>query len=106
MLDFEITPQELKTKLDQGEDVFILDVRGEDEFDIVNLNGYVIPLSELEQRLNELDKKRHIIVHCHHGVRSAKATQFLRENGFSHVQSLAGGIDQWAEEIDPKMKRY
>ncbi len=105
-MDFEITPQELKNSLDNGEDIFILDVRGQDEFAIVNLNGYLIPLSELEKRLGELDSKKHIVVHCHHGIRSAKATQFLLSQGFQKVQNLAGGIERWAMEIDPQMKKY
>jgi len=105
-MDFEITPQELKTKLDNSEDIFILDVRGKDEYSIVNLKGHVIPLADLPNRLHELDPEKHIVVHCHHGVRSAKACQFLREHGFANVQSLAGGIDRWAEEIDPSMKTY
>lgn len=102
----EITVDELKTKLDNGDDVFVLDVREPHEYQIVNMNGFLIPLNDLPKRVNELDSAREIVVHCHHGTRSARAVELLRQLGFSKVKNLVGGIDAWAERIDPRLPRY
>ena len=104
--DYQITPQQLKARLDNGEEIFILDVREPYEYEICNLGGYLIPLSTLPQRINELDPKYCIVVHCKSGKRSAKATEILREAGFKNVKNLTGGIDAWAVEIDPLIPRY
>ncbi len=104
--DKEIAVTELKEKLDKGEDVFILDVREEGEYNFCNLGGYLVPLRHLPNCLNELDPEREIVVMCHSGARSARAVQFLRQAGFSRARNLAGGIDRWAKEIDPGMPRY
>lgn len=83
-----------------------LDVRRDDEREIVNLGGIHIPLHELEARHTELPRdKLPLIVYCHHGVRSIYATQFLKMNGYDAL-SLRGGIDAWSEEIDPNVARY
>ena len=87
-------------------DILILDVRNQDEFDICNLSGLLIPLNDLPSRLKELKPTQHIIVHCRSGGRSRRATEFLLSQGFTHVQNLRGGIAAWADEIDPKMKKY
>lgn len=102
----EISVSELKERLDSGEDIFILDVRQPDEFRFCNIGGLLIPLGELPQRIGELDPYREIVVICHSGVRSARATRYLNGFGFSQVKNLAGGIDRWAEKIDPTMPRY
>ena len=102
----EITVEELKQKLDSGEDLFILDVREPHEYQICNLNGHLIPLGQLPQRVHELDSSRHIVAHCRSGVRSAKAVNFLRSAGFTKVENLKGGILAWADQIDPKMPKY
>lgn len=102
----EITVEELKEKLDRREDVFILDVRGPEEYEIVNIKGYLIPLVDLPTRVEELDKEKEIIVHCQKGGRSAKAVKFLKSQGFKNVKNLAGGIDAWAKKIDPLLPRY
>lgn len=104
--DIEISVSDLKEKLDKGEDVFILDVREQGEYDFCNLGGYQVPLRDLPKRVKELDPDREIVVMCHSGARSARAVQFLRQSGFSRAKNLAGGIDRWASEIDPKMPRY
>jgi sulfur-carrier protein adenylyltransferase/sulfurtransferase len=103
---FEITPQEFKQRRDQGEDLYLLDVREPHEYAIANLGGTLIPLSTLPGNLAKLDPAREIVVHCHHGGRSAQAVKFLRENGFAKARNLAGGIDLWAIAIDPKLPRY
>jgi sulfur-carrier protein adenylyltransferase/sulfurtransferase len=102
----EIQPEELKRKLDRHEDVFVLDVREPHEYQICNLNGYLIPLGDLPKRVNELDSSREIVAHCRSGVRSGKAVDFLRQAGFKKVSNLAGGILAWADKVDPKMPKY
>lgn len=104
--DTEISVADLKEKLDRGEDVFILDVREQGEYEFCNLGGYLIPLRDLPKRVKELDPDREIIVMCHSGGRSARAVQFLRQSGFPRAKNLSGGIDRWAREIDPKLPRY
>jgi len=102
----DITVEELKQRLDRGDDLFVLDVREPHEFQICNLGGYLIPLNDLPKRVSELDSSREIIVHCKMGGRSARAADFLRQSGFSKVHNLAGGITAWAERIDPKVPKY
>jgi len=103
---FDISVVELKRRLDNGDDVFVLDVREPHEYEIVNLGGHMIPLNDLPERVHELDSSRDIVVHCHHGPRSARAVGFLRQMGFKKVKNLAGGIDQWAVRVDPSLPRY
>jgi adenylyltransferase/sulfurtransferase len=103
----DVTVEELKQRLDRGEQVFILDVRNPPEIAICRLAGStVIPLPELAQRVGELDRERELVVHCKSGMRSAKAVAFLREQGFRRVRNLTGGILAWAEKIDPTMAKY
>src|SRR5947208_2927796 len=101
----EIQPEELKAKLDAGEDVLVLDVREPHEYQICNLNGHLIPLGDLPKRMNELDSSREIVAHCRSGVRSGKAVDFLRQAGFRKVNNLAGGILAWADRVDPRMPK-
>ncbi|MBI2682469.1 MAG: molybdopterin-synthase adenylyltransferase MoeB [Acidobacteriales bacterium] len=102
----EISVEELKKKLDAKEDLFVLDVREPHEYQICNLNGYLIPLGEVPRRVHELDSAKNIVVHCRSGKRSAEAVNFLRQAGFQKVRNLAGGILAWADRIDPKMPKY
>jgi molybdopterin/thiamine biosynthesis adenylyltransferase/rhodanese-related sulfurtransferase len=102
----EISVEELKKKLDNKEDVFILDVREPHEYQICNLNGKLIPLGDLPKRVGELDSDLEIVAHCKMGGRSAKAVAFLQQSGFKKVSNLTGGITAWAERIDPKMPKY
>jgi len=102
----EMTVEELKQRLDRGDDLFVLDVREPHEFQIANLGGHLIPLNDLPNRLGELDRDRETVVHCKMGGRSAKAVDFLRQSGFSRVHNLAGGITAWSERIDPKVSKY
>ena len=101
-----ISVEELKKKLDAKSDIFILDVREPHEYQICNLNGYLVPLNDLPKRVNELDSSREIIAHCKMGGRSAKAVQFLRQAGFKKVYNLTGGITAWAEKVDTSMPKY
>jgi len=101
-----MTVEELKKRLDRGDDLFVLDVREPHEFQICNIGGYLIPLNDLPKRVSELDSSREIVVHCKMGGRSAKAADFLRQSGFTKVHNLAGGINAWAERIDTKVPTY
>jgi sulfur-carrier protein adenylyltransferase/sulfurtransferase len=102
----EITPRDLKSRLDRGDDLFILDVREPHEFQICNLNGHLIPLGELPRRVHELDSSREIVAHCRSGKRSAEAVDFLRKAGFRKILNLKGGILAWSDEVNPSMPKY
>ncbi len=102
----EMQVEELKRRLDAGDDLFVLDVREPHEYQICNIGGHLIPLGDLPKRVNELDSSREIVAHCRSGVRSAKAVGFLQQAGFKKVHNLAGGILAWADRVDPKMPKY
>jgi adenylyltransferase/sulfurtransferase len=102
----DMTVEELKRRLDAGENIFVLDVREPHEYQIANIGGHLIPLNDLPKRVGELDTDREIVVHCKGGGRSAKAVDFLRQSGFSKVHNLAGGITAWADRVDPKVPKY
>ena len=102
----EIQVEELKRRLDGGEDLVLVDVREPHEYPICNLGGRLIPLGELPRRVHELDSSRNMVVHCLSGGRSARAVAFLRQAGFRKVRNLTGGIRAWADRIDPRMPKY
>jgi sulfur-carrier protein adenylyltransferase/sulfurtransferase len=103
----EITPVELKAKLDAGETPFILDVREPNEYQINKIAGStLIPLGELPRRYQELPKDRQIITQCKMGGRSAKAQDFLKTVGFTNVLNLKGGILEWIDKVDPSQPKY
>jgi len=102
----EMTPRELKTRLDRGDDLYILDVREPHEYQICHLNGHLIPLGDLPRRVNELDSSREIVAHCRSGKRSADAIDFLQKAGFKKLWNLKGGILAWSDEVDPKVPKY
>ena len=104
-----ITPQELKARLAAGEDLFILDVREPHEWDISNLahlGAVLIPKGDVVNRMGELDTAREVIVHCRTGVRSADVIRQLQQHGFKKMHNLEGGINRWAEEVEPSLPRY
>jgi rhodanese-related sulfurtransferase len=107
-MDFEIMPDELKRKLDAGEPVVVLDVREPWEVQTASLaNARHIPMGDVPARAHqELDPDDHIVVVCHHGVRSLNVTNWLRQQGFENVQSMRGGIDRWSRTVDPKVPIY
>jgi rhodanese-related sulfurtransferase len=106
---FEISCEELRDLQAAGEAFHLVDCRGEDEFAICKIEGaklvplQTIPVS-IPQRISE--KTDRVVVYCHHGMRSARATEYLRSLGYAKAQSLAGGIDQWSARIDPSVPRY
>jgi len=102
----QISVTEFKRKQDAGEDIFLLDVREPHEFQIASIGGHLIPLGDLPARVGELDPNRAIVVHCKMGGRSQKAAEFLQQAGFKKIQNLAGGIQAWSEQVDPRVPKY
>ncbi len=103
----EIAPEAYAIDRRQPHPPLLLDVREPWEVEIASLPGAtLIPMAEIPSRLQELDPDRPTVVLCHHGARSLNVTLWLRKQGFEHVQSLAGGIDQWSRAIDPAIARY
>jgi rhodanese-related sulfurtransferase len=108
-LPYEIPPAQVKQMLDAGGDFLLLDCRERDEHATVHIEqATLLPMSELANRVDELAhyRDKRVVVHCHHGGRSMRVTKWLREQGFPNVQSMVGGIDQWAVEIDSTLPRY
>jgi molybdopterin/thiamine biosynthesis adenylyltransferase/rhodanese-related sulfurtransferase len=103
----ETDVRELKRKIDAQEDFFLLDVREPNEYQIGKIPGStLIPLGEVPRRLNEIPRDKEIIVQCKMGGRSARAAAFLREQGYSNVKNLKGGILDWSDKIDPTVPKY
>lgn len=107
-MDYEISDTELKSLLDSNTELMLLDVRELWEYEAARIAGSKhIPMGDIPARFNqELDPESHIVVICHHGVRSMNVTAWLRQQGLEKVQSLRGGIDRWAREIDPAVPLY
>lgn len=105
----EVNCQTVKKKLDAGDTFLFLDCREKGEYATAHIEGTILlPMSELVDRVGELDahKNDEIVVHCHHGGRSLRVTNWLRQQGFSKAMNMAGGIDQWSQVIDPGVPRY
>ena len=106
-LPAEISVAELKRMHDDAEPFVLLDVREDDEVATASVDfAKHIPMASVPERLGELSKDGNIVVMCHGGGRSSRVAKYLRENGFTSVANLAGGIDAWSEEIDPGVPRY
>lgn len=105
-----MTPAEVKRRLDGGEKLFLIDVREPGEYATARIEGsQLIPMNTVPAALNELEGKDDegtLVVFCHHGMRSANVTQWLRGQGLQNVTSMSGGIDQWSTDIDPSVPRY
>ncbi len=109
MLPIETECRSVASAQAAGEDFLLLDCREPDEHALVCIAGAeLLPLGSLTDRISKLEphRQRRIVVYCHHGGRSLRAARWLRANGFPQAQSLAGGIDAWAQEIDPQLPRY
>jgi rhodanese-related sulfurtransferase len=103
----EITPQELKARMDRGDYPVVLDVREAEEVALAAFPYAVhIAMGELPSRVSELDPEREVVVVCHHGIRSAQVAGYLSSIGFERVFNLIGGIDAWSVSVDPAMPRY
>lgn len=107
-MDFEISPGQVKSMMKQGGKFTLLDVREPVEWEKASIEGSKnIAMGDIPARAHqELDPDEHIVVMCHHGVRSLTVTNWLRQQGFEKVQSMRGGIDGWARTIDPKVPLY
>ncbi len=106
-MDYEVSVAEVKAMQDAGEEIVVLDVREAWEFEVAHIGGSKhIPMGDVPARNQELDPGAHIVVVCHHGVRSMSVTAWLREQGFEKAQSLRGGIDRWSREIDGSVPLY
>jgi len=107
-MDYEITPEEVKAKRDAGDAFTLLDVREPWEFETARLTGAkLMPMGDVPSRANqELDPEDHIVVLCHHGVRSMNVTAWLRQQGFEKAQSMRGGIDAWSRRVDANVPTY
>ncbi len=107
MHELEITPAELKARLDSGEKLVLVDVREPWEHEICRIEGArLVPLGALAASLNTLPDADEVICYCHHGMRSLDAAAWLRFQGFEKAKSLAGGIERWSVEVNPKITRY
>ncbi len=107
-MDYEINPEEVKAKADQNEKFTLLDVRELWEFETASMAGAkLVPMGDVPSRAHqELDPEDHIVVVCHHGVRSLNVTAWLRQQGFEKAQSMRGGIDAWSRRVDPTIPTY
>jgi rhodanese-related sulfurtransferase len=108
-LPLEIDVTAVKQLRDSGEPLVLLDVRNPDEYAAAHIDGSTfIPMGELQGRLAELEphKHDHVVVHCHHGGRSLRVAMFLKQQGFTQVQNMTGGIDAWSAHVDPQVPRY
>jgi rhodanese-related sulfurtransferase len=108
-LPAEIDVKGVKQLRDSGERFTLLDVREPGEIATAAIEGSVrIPMQQIPARLAELEpaKQERIVVHCHHGSRSARVQAWLQQQGFTQVQNMTGGIDAWSQEIDPSVPRY
>ena len=105
--EFEITPTDLKAKIDKGDEFTLVDVREPEEFAICRIPGSrLIPRATLPERLHELSTAEEIVVHCKSGVRSGMAVEFLKQAGYRRVKNLVGGILRWSDDVDPTVPKY
>ena len=107
MDDLEITPGDVKARLDRGEKLILVDVREQWEYDLCRIEGArLVPLGARAASLQTLPDVEEVICYCHHGMRSLDAAAWLRFQGIEKAKSMAGGIERWSLEIDPKIPRY
>lgn len=103
----EISPHEAAARRDSDANVVLLDVREPKELLLARIEGALhIPMGDIPGRVQHLDPERTLIVFCHHGVRGGNVAVWLRQQGFTNVLNLAGGIDAWSVEVDPRVPRY
>jgi rhodanese-related sulfurtransferase len=107
MNDLEISPREVKDRLDRGEKLLLVDVREPCEYAQCRIEGAkLIPMGTIPANLQQLDSDEDVICYCHHGMRSLDVANWLRAQGVTSAKSMAGGIDRWSMEIDPAVPRY
>lgn len=107
MENLEITPAEVKARLDRNEPLLLVDVREPWEFEMCRIQGAkLVPLGSVAANLQMIDAADDVVVYCHHGRRSLEAVAWLRQQGVEGARSMAGGIERWSREIDPNVPRY
>ena len=107
MNDLEISVSELKRRLDRGDKILLVDVREPWEHAQCCIEGALrIPMGTIPANLQKLDTDEPVVCYCHHGMRSIDVANWLRSQGVSDAKSLAGGIDRWSLEVDPRVPRY
>lgn len=107
MNELEILPREVKQRLDRGERLLLVDVREPHEYALCQIEGsLLIPMRTIPANLQKLDVDEEVICFCHRGMRSMDVANWLREQGVRSAKSMAGGIDRWSVEIDPRVPRY
>ena len=104
----EITASELKTRMDAGDNIQLIDVRQPDEYAFARIDGAkLIPLGEIMNRMSEIDETRETVIHCKMGGRSARAIEAMERSGFKgSLKNLVGGITAWSNEVDPRVPKY
>ena len=107
-MDYEISAEDVRQLSQKGESFTLVDVREPWEFQTARIDGATLmPMGDVPSRAHqELDPENHIVVYCHHGVRSMNVTTWLRQQGFEKAQSMAGGIDAWSRRVDGKVPIY
>ena len=107
MDELEITPADVKARMDRGEKLVLVDVRELWEHQLCRIEGaMLVPLGSLAASLQTLPDVNEVICYCHHGVRSLDAAAWLRFQGIEKAKSLSGGIERWSVEVDAKVPRY
>jgi adenylyltransferase/sulfurtransferase len=105
--NMEIMPREVKSMMERGDKFLFVDVREKWEFETSWIEGAVlVPMREIPSNLAKFEEADNIVLFCHHGIRSLDAAAWLRSQDVVGVKSMAGGIDRWSAEIDPKVPRY
>jgi adenylyltransferase/sulfurtransferase len=102
----QLSVKEYKSRIDKGEELFLLDVREPYEYQLAQIGGTLIPQNDVPNRLAEIPRDKEIVVQCRSGARSQRIAEFLKQSGYTNVVNLAGGILAWADEIDPKVQKY
>ena len=103
----QLSATELKNRIQQQENLFLLDVREPNEFQYAHIaDSVLIPLNQIPNRLGELDPQQEIVVICHHGMRSQQAANYLVQSGYKNIANLTGGIDAWSCTCDSSVRRY
>jgi len=105
--DLEISAAEVKRRMDSGEKLLLVDVREPWEYETCRIEGAkLIPMGTIPANLQALDVEEDVICYCHHGQRSLDVAVWLRRQGIEGAKSLAGGIDRWSRDVDPRVPRY
>ena len=103
----DLSPAELRQRLDAGDELVVIDVRETAEWEIGRIDGARhLPMGRVQAEVGSLDPAAETVVYCHHGARSASVAGWLRRAGFANVHNLAGGIDRWSTDVDPSVRRY